>query len=586
MKYFNSARALLLLVFVSPQLLANAVLEQSFTLQPGWNAVFLTVAPDDGVADTSDDAEPERVFGSIAGLQQVWAWIEPDTSVQYVQDANDIGFNDPGWYGYLPPSAGPHASVVTNLFKVLGARPYLIKIDPAVQSTAQTWSVSGVPVNRIVRWVPDNFTLTGFAVDPALEVGETPTFGEFLAIPATSNPMIFSLNADGSWGSLSKLSPVQSGRAYWVRNDGSFNASGPLAIDQASASGIDFLDRVASRSLVATNQSTQALPLSISVSDNFPLFYFAGEPADEGASGWLPLSQLAPTLAPGQGRSVKLGLDRRSLSAASSALVTLRGGKSVMHIPVAAEPPQSAHGLYVGEVTIGAVSEANEDDPLTPTPVVSLLSFKLLLHFAADGQLRLLKTVYMMAQKGQPRPVSGVTPMGQSVLVTDESRLADFTTTQQAGGVGQGYRLSSPVFDFPEPHKVLNCDSGDAIVAAGHCSLTLTIAADSPTHPMRHQYHPAHDGKLPNGQPESASLQVHKREIWPITRHLQFQFLAADGDDLFVPLNRVEGVFTETIEGMHKQPIHLRGRFQLERVSSIDELNPAVSEPLLSEVLP
>ncbi|MBX2859486.1 MAG: hypothetical protein KTR17_12570 [Cellvibrionaceae bacterium] len=579
MKKIISAAALLSLFFASLPGLANPLYQQSFTLQPGWNAVFLNVQPDDDNPETEDDASPANVFASIVGLQQVWAWIEPDSSVQFVEDANEIGFNDPGWYGYVPAAAGPQASVVTNLYKVLGARPYLIKIDPDQQSSPQTFTVSGVPLNRNIRWVPDTFTLTGLAIDSTLSVGETPSFADFLAIPSVSNPPIFSLNPDGSWASLSKNSPAQAGRAYWIFNDGSFTQSGPLDIDSATLNGINFRDSVATRSFTLSNRGGQSLALSTSLSNALPLYYYAGENDDNGESLWPSVSQLAPSLAPGEGLAIKLGVDRSNINEARSSLFTLRGSQAEIHIPVYIEPSPPAYGLYVGSVTLREVSQANAEDAITTTPVASELSFRLLLHYAADGSLSLLKTVYMMAQKGSPDPVSGISPIGDTVLVTDETRLGDFATVQQAGGVGQGYRLSSPVFDFSASHKTLVCD-GAVVLHGGECHIDLTLAENSPTHPMRHQYHPNHDGKLPNGQPQPASLEAYKREIWDIQRQLSFQFTPQNNSNLFVPLGQARGEFSEIIHGMHKKPIYLRGDFILERVVSIDELNPAADEVL------
>lgn len=561
------------ITFFPATTLADDRVTQTFTLQPGWNALFISVRPDDGNPDTDDDAAPANVFAGVAGLDRVWAWLEPDSSVQFIQDADEIGYNDPGWSGYMPASGGPQASVVTNLFKILGARPYLVKIDASVQSTAQTFSVIGVPVNRRIRWTPDNFTLSGFAVDSTLGAGQTPTFADFLDIPLGSSPFIYALNPNGSWGFLNKNSPIQSGRAYWVYNDGTFYGSGPLEIDLASFNGMNFLDTVAMRPFTITNRSEQPVTPAITMSSGFPLVYFEGDDPDTGEPQWPHLSTLSPTLNEGEGVSVKLGVDRSGISAPASGVLTLRGGKSELHLPVYAQPIPPPYGLYVGTVTIRAVSEANEADSTTTTPVVSELSYRLMLHYGADETVSLLKTVYLMAQKGNPDPNSGVTPLGDTVLVTDESRLADFATVQQAGGVGQGYRLSSPVFDFTEPHQNLNCDMG-AITTAGACNISLIIAADSPTNPMRHKYHPSHDGVLSNGQVEPASLPPHEREVWDITRDLTFNFNLPTTDNLFVPLGRVTGTYTEIITGMHKQPIQLGGDFTVERVTDIDELNP------------
>ena len=573
----NSLRFIILLscfISYSTTLKADDRITQTFELQPGWNAIFISVKPDDGDDSTENDAKPETVFNNVVGLDRVWGWIDSDNPVQFLQSADEIGFNEPGWFGYLPASAGIQASALTNLFKIIGGRTYLIKIDEGVQPSAQTLTVTGVPVNRRIRWTPDHFTLTGFAVDSTLGPGQTPTFNEFLDFPITSNPFIYGLNPNGNWVFLNKNAPIQAGQAYWVFNDGSFQSSGPLEVDLASLNGMDFLAQVATRSFTLTNRGEQTANPQFSFSSAFPLHFYDGEDAQTQTAEFPPITSLTPALNQGEGISVKLAINRSAMSDEMSSVLTIRGNKSEIHIPVYAAPSPPPQGLYVGSAVIEKISQANETDSATPTPVTSQLRFRVMLHLDANGTVSLLKTVYVMAQKGDPDPISGVTPLGDTVLVTDESRLVDFGTLQQAKGVAQGYRLSSPLFDFTEPHRELTCSSATALTSAGSCSINLVIQEHSATHPMRHPFHPNHDGQLPNGQPEPNTLQPHQREIWAIERNLTFQFNPINSSNLFSPLGQVSGSFFETIIGMHKNPIYLTGQFSLERVSDIDVLNP------------
>lgn len=570
-------------VWLPAQVFADDRVTQTFTLQPGWNAIYLMVDPSDGDESTTEDAAPANVFDSILGLDRVWAWFESDSSVQFVEDADEIDAFKPGWHSYLPATAGAKAPLVTNLFAVLGARPFLIKVDPDRHSAPQQFSVTGVPVNRAIRWLPDSYNLTGFAVDTTLALA--PTFAEFLDIPSDSFPSIYQLKADGSWLSLSKNMPIDAGRAYWVFNDGKFDRTWPFEINPTSLREMDFMDSLSVRQFSITNLTDQTLSPSITLADSFPLVYYAGDDEDTGAQQWLDISLLSPSLQPGQIKTFDLGVTRSQLNGAADSVVTLRANGAEIHIPVRAEPEPDKFGLYVGSVTIQEVSVVNSSTDTTSTrPVKYQLPFRLMLHYGADEKIRLLKTVYLMAEKapledeqGDPLILNGeqVFGVGELVLVTDETLLANYRPIQQAKGVAQGYRLSSPIYDFPESEKLLENCPQQIIPNGGSCTLSLSISQDSPTNPLRHRYHPFHDGKIlvnnvvtPEADFTEAELPSHKREVWTVERELTIT-LDPQSEDRFAALDDLSGTYLETVKGMHRRDIHIKGTLRLNRVINV-----------------
>src|SRR2546430_886868 len=87
---------------------------QSFTLQPGWNAIYLEVRPTDNSTAT--------IFSNLP-VASVWTRAERLSSVDFIQDASEALFNRAGWLGWFHPSR-PEA-FLGNLFAVQANRAYL-----------------------------------------------------------------------------------------------------------------------------------------------------------------------------------------------------------------------------------------------------------------------------------------------------------------------------------------------------------------------------------------------------------------------------------------------------------------------------
>ena len=115
-KLVNGCLLLFALGCGSPAAFAQWV-TQTITLNPGWNAVYLEVQP----ANSDCDA----VFAGIP-VESVWAWNRRFSSVQFIQDANQLVPGQPDWLVYLPSDQPARAT--RNLFAVQGARAYLIKL--------------------------------------------------------------------------------------------------------------------------------------------------------------------------------------------------------------------------------------------------------------------------------------------------------------------------------------------------------------------------------------------------------------------------------------------------------------------------
>lgn len=223
------------------------------------------------------------------------------------------------------------------------------------------------------------------------------------------------------------------------------------------------------------------------------------------------------------------------------------------------------HPSELGEASIG-----------TPTPTKTPLQMRVLLHVDSDGDVNLLKEVIQMWKDGVLTP-TGVgsnviqTAPGRYVLLTDEALVSQYKGVTLRDGEQVGRRISAIGFDFAD----LQLPMAGAFGAGETVVVTNRIAPDFRTNPFKHRYHPDHDNLSPD-------YQSYRQEALDITRVIALDFSSRYPPELALPvaapppgwgLDRIGGVYRETITGLHKQAIQVRGTFDLERISLIDRLN-------------
>jgi len=559
---------------------------QNITLQPGWNAVWLEVQPTANRTDT--------IFSTLP-VASVWTRAERLSSVEFIQDPSEEAFNQAGWLGWFHPSR-PEA-FIGNLFALHANRAYLIKLT---NSTPVNWSVVGRPSLRRLAWVPDSYNLRGLPVDPA----SPPTFLNFFRpskahydAAAGQLQRVYRLNsASGQWQLVSPGETMQSGAAYWIYSQGPSDYVAPLSAGVDFGDGLDFGAELTEADLRLANHLTT--PVNVSVrelgSPGSILSYYQFDPVLGGRWPALPnpLTMTVPTEARAR---LRVAARRQHLGGSTyqSVLEVRDGVGTRLLVPLlverstatgaaafgpatAAAPPNPLAGLWVGTATLDAVSEPNSVNPTNPTPTESRLSLRLIVHVDGGGQARLLKDVIQMWRNGTvTNDASGnaVTDKpGEYVLLTDDTRLPMFSGATVRDGQSVGRRISSIGYDFPasSSNNFLNLSGTFAIGQS--LNATLTLPYDHATNPFKHKFHPDHDN-LTNRFDGPAI------ESYTTTRQIRFDFAAAPPPG--VPpvadfgFNQMGGAYRETISGIHKHPIHVRGTFQLARVSSIPELNPS-----------
>jgi hypothetical protein len=155
---------------------------QTIVLRPGWNAVYLEVQPEPRDCDS--------IFSSLP-VESVWGWNRRFSTVQFIQDANQLLPGRPDWLTYFPGATGDPA--LNTLFALHGDRCYLVK---STASQPVTWNLKGRPVPPVKDWLAGSMNLVGFPVDAS----SPPSFAAFFAGSAAhAGQAIYRLQPSGLW---------------------------------------------------------------------------------------------------------------------------------------------------------------------------------------------------------------------------------------------------------------------------------------------------------------------------------------------------------------------------------------------------
>lgn len=553
---------------------------QQITLQPGWNAVFLEVQPSNNTS--------AAVFAGLP-VAGVWTRAERASRVDYIQNASEAVFNEPAWLRWLPPERSE--AFLNNLYTVQAQRAYLLK---STNVTPVIWSITGRPSLEQPVWEADAYNLRGLAVEPA----NPPTFLNYFR-PSRAHyntasaqlQKIYRLNSAGQWTPVAPNDLTKSGEAYWIYTQGASDYLAPLTPTVALGDGLAFGAELTQLELRLANRTANpmnALVRELNASGPGALTYY--QFLTNAGGQWPNLSgTLVQTPAAGGVTRVRLAM-RRTVAgsdayvsvlevrdgAGTRVLVPVSAAGGLAEVPATPLAQAQAHaGLWVGNATINAVSEAHAVNPTNPTPTKTEMNLRVLLHVDAHGQTRLLKDVIQMWRDGTfTNNANGdrvVAQPGRYVLLTDEALIGQFQGATVRDGVPVGRRLSTVGYDF------VRLTSGNflgvsGLFAAGQTlSATLTLPHDHPNNPFKHKYHPDHDNL-------NARFDGPTVEAYPVTRLVQWQFTAGPPVGNAAPdygHDELGGNYSEVITGLHKNPIHLRGHFRLTRVARIADLNPS-----------
>lgn len=562
---FIAVLTLALTVETSAQLVT-----QTFQLRNGWNSIWLEVEP--------TNAEIASVFAGMP-LASVWTFVPQQSSVEYIQDQSEALFNQPGWLPHFPPQRPE--SFLTKLYTVNALKAYLVKLT----NGPRTLTVTGRPVVREVRWVPDSFNLRGFPVNPSL----LPTFSTFFGPSAAhAGQRNYQLRDNGQWTLVGPGDLMKHGEAYWAFCRGTSQFPGPLGIELEFGEELHYgtvLTELAPRVINHASNSMTVCWQDLWNGAANPLYrqVFASN-----RLSWVRLP--APycfTMDGGEERDVRLAMRRMDFPGTTfGSILEVKDAIGTRYlVPVTAQKLLAAQasltnaagvgnpfaGLWVGSASVSNVNEVNASQPTQLTPTRSSFDLRLLIHVDINGQARLLKEVIQMWQNGTTTNNSdglAVTDKpGRFVLLTDDSLIPQFRGASLRDGTPVGRRLSTASFDFDG--GATNMSGAFAINSTNRC--TIVLEPDFSTNPFKHRFHPDHDNL-------DASYSSLREEAYSITRSIELRYGPADpagpeNASLDYGYNVLGGIYQESITGLHRATIVAQGTFRLTRVSNTPVLN-------------
>lgn len=583
---FRSAFRTVALWFAMLGVANAAELEQTITLQPGWNAIHVALDP--------ELKDIDKVFAGLP-VKSVWRWIPGQDQAQFIRDPSEGLENVQGWFGWFPEPR-PEA-FLTNLFTIDGNTAYLVRLDES--AGVRQLTIRGKPRFIPTVWTPDAFTLTGLPVAG----NNAPTFTEFFSrSSAHQGQPIYRLTPAGQWQLVTSPSttPVNPDEAYWIYTKGNSRYQGRmhLVLDRGESldfsGGLDELNFVL-RNLSGSNGSftierigSSRVPLSLRIEDE-----------ETGEVGWPDLQDIEVFDAPADTDVfVTLAIKRAEFTSDRMdqmlAITDELGQRVVLHVGGRSQIPgtigvfaggassfggagtngtgtAALAGLWVGNLKIQNVSEAQQAGT-EPKPTGMDFEQRILIHVNEQGQSRLLKDVIQMWEDGTYRPSSvdpayqEVDQSGKYVLITDKSLLGLYSGATGRGGEAVGIRFSTVAYDFDGDML----DFSGSFGPGGQLTTSISIEPDLPTNPFLHRYHPDH-----NNLDEQYLNPVE--EAFRVVRNIELTFTDhPPGSDVDPPGwgdSIVGGLFAESITGLHKHAIFTSGTFQLRRVSAVPVLN-------------
>lgn len=554
-----------------------------YSLKAGWNSIYLFV--------DASYTDIDTLLTSYPQIEEVWRW-QPDGLSKRILTSPEEPVSGPEWAIWR--RGDPQNSAITRLYPNYA---YLIKVKAG--SDAFTLDLKGEATLPRVVWRTDGVNLIGFPVAQS----PSPTFNSFLdnsVLIASANGVYEYNGGELGTGNPAKiLNPgsktITRNKAYWI-NIGKFSRYyGPIRLEVMGGDGLKFNESTNSIQLLATNISDETVSLAITHESSEPPP--SGQKTVEGKTPLLlkrfdnetakfsyeTVSQKIETdIEAGESRAWTFSVNRAAMDGSvgdlyASTLAVTGGSGTKIHLPVEASVTSKA-GLWVGEVMLDQVASlvrTYERDPDTGetlfdengTPILAnneetgssatnlpmtaqALPLRVLLHVNESGQTTLLSHAY----------VGTLALLGDPIGVTTSEDLLDTEYLESA------VRLSS----IHLPTDTFEILTGGVFQPGQSLSGDIVVPYDSSLNPFVHAYHPDHDNldargenKLPAGA-----------ESYTISRNIKLD-IDEDGEESNAPdwgSTFLTGTYQETLSGVHKNAIRVRGQFQLYRVSDVPTL--------------
>ena len=552
---------------------AGQQIEQTITLSNGWNAVYVSVAP---------NALADEVFADWP----VWS-VSAYNAQAYLRTASTAGGKTGEPVVNMPYWIWSREAGAANMLNFLAADTVLCCYS--TNKAPFTATLRGVPAAPRIAWhasqTGDSATLNVLGV----RLGGSVRLSEWLAGgPATPGGMVYRIAGTSEdspsfisfGGGFTGNKPVilGDGAVLFVPGAKVSDWSGPLHI--MPRAGVNFGTDGAVDAISIRNDGAAEKTVTVAYIDSAdglakPDLLYRESYGDGAAVGWNGLSNtISRVLATGETWRVELALDRSKLAGGGGdiggilRIAETGGTQSLAWLPVSAKDVKSAsewpRGLWRAELALAKVSfytaDATRVDGVAAGGRMKLTVY---VHVDAAGTARLLQRVTVAGVKGVDGSMTELL-YGPNATIPD--------------GLGYETRLSSAALPVDMP--ATEADLGQFGVAGAPLVFKYAIGANSPSNPFRHALHPLFDNKqmdfktpAPDGDDVTNYVGTVKPELFSIGGEVQFAF-DENAATAWTPREKLSGTCKWIYTGVRRDgPVVAEGSFTAQRVVKASDIN-------------
>ncbi len=543
---------------------------QTIAVKPGWNAVYVEVAP----------------TNSLSGIFASW----PADSVGLYDPASFLATRQ---FSAISDSQGVAASPIAMWHRdypeasdalSLPANTVCIFFNTASNNASLT--LHGVPAAPRVTWhktaakAPYNFL--GLSLQREFTVPAPDYVAGFEGISSQQEFYRLSGKKATAAPTLSRVYPgttLQDGEVILVPSDRISDWSGVLFVSPMD--GLDFGTNATKRVLQIRNDSDTDRTASVDLvpalgftRDLLPALHLRDAAVALTNAAWVSpaSSRLATkTLAPGETWKLEFGLDRsffdsdvRGTPFGAVLRIIDDGGASKLRVDVPIQGAASGKssdrnawpgGLWIAEAAFDEISfEGDKEDGYTPTG--GTLKIRLPLHIDAEGNIRLLQRVV----------VAGATAADGTFAYTLYAGGAEVPATSR-----ETMRISSAVLPTEQP--VLPATL--SLFEEGILTFSFRVDADGATSLLRHPTHPQHDGlrwdfetPAPSGDDFNNYKSTVKPELFSVDNLVTFKLDFSGGEARWNPEEEKSGTCKWYLDNLRREgTITLSGPMTIRRIA-------------------
>jgi hypothetical protein len=533
----------------------------NYTLRGGWNSIY--------IHGDASYATIEQQLANNPEVLSIWRWNPNPTATQFGGAGLLPLAGTPEWSTWYKPVAAPD-----TLSALIGQTAYLVECAGAVTDT-YSLSITQRVLPPASKWVRSGANFLGF---PA-RVSSPPTIANYFATfpsAVAANTKIYKYVG----GPLGESNPVQvfspsfepldRTQAYWFDATVVSDFYAPLEITPSNLAGLVYGRNGSQVTVRVRNRSSATVTLTVTptASATAPVGqeqWTAAVPLtrrtfNSGTSSYDFIEVTAPftvVLAPQAASEMVFGVKRQSITGPDNSLyaslLRFTESSNLMEVllPVSARVTSLA-GLWVGDVAVTNVE--SKAVGFTGTATKSPYPLRVLLHVDDAGTARVLSQVFL----GRLAPA----PYAPGIATKEAHLKADEKANAQR---------------FVATHLPLDevLATGTGSVALGQTLVrSVTIPHNAPTNPYVHTYHPDHDNK-DSRFALLTGTSAGTLESPTIGRTFSFTFSPTPlptSSPLGWGSTVLGGTYSETITGVHKDPLTVSGTFELRRVSELGSI--------------